>query len=329
LVAVALLALQGCSFLIDVDRNQCERDRDCERQGYTSTCEENVCVHEREQAPDDDEDCDGGACESGGDAGMTESDAGAVSAIGESCAGSLRCVESAVCFKDECVRESDVSRFLCEPEEPEEVETVRFTMPVRDFVSDAPLVNMRVRACLETDVSCSDPVATFDDTEGTGDIEMELPYEFAGFLEVQADETLTSLWYFTKPLLEETDAKVLKAVSPDGLTLLASIASLTIDASRGVVILETFDCTRSAVGGVHFEESKKSAVPFFIIDGLPNKESTITVRNELENQAAGGFVNATPGFTNFTARLGVDGPVLGTFNANVKANTVTYVDIHP
>jgi hypothetical protein len=325
-----MVATQGCSFLIDVDKDQCMRDSDCDREGFVATCEENVCVRVEDDGPDpDDEDCDGGRCETANDGGMTESDAGALTEVGDSCLGSLRCVEDAVCFKDECVLERDVARFLCEPEEPQPADTVRFTMPVRDFVSDAPLVNMRVLACLENDVSCADPIATFDDTAGTGDIVLDLPYEFAGYLEVRADETLTSLWYFTKPLLEETNAKVLKAVSPSALTLLASVASLTVDNSRGVVILEAFDCTLTAVGGIHFEESKKSAIPFFIIDGIPNKESTITVRNELENQAAGGFINATPGFTNFTARLGIDGPMLGSFNANVKANTVTYLDIHP
>jgi hypothetical protein len=196
-------------------------------------------------------------------------------------------------------------------------------------VSDATLTDMRVLACNETDVSCNDPVASFDDPEATGDIVLDLPYEFAGFLEVRSPDALTSLWYFTKPLLEETNAKVLKAVSEEALEFLASVASLEIDASRGVVILEAFDCTQTAVGGIHFEESKKAAMPFFIIDGQPNTESTITVRNERDNQAAGGFVNATPGFTNFTARLGIDGPKLGSFNANVRAGTVTYLDIHP
>jgi len=53
------------------------------------------------------------------------------------------------------------------------------------------------------------------------------------------------------------------------------------------------------------------------------------VRDEMVDEAPGGFVNADPGFTLFTARIGVDGPVLGEYNANVRASTVTYLDIHP
>jgi len=95
------------------------------------------------------------------------------------------------------------------------------------------------------------------------------------------------------------------------------------------VILEAFDCAGLASPGIHFEESKQRAIPFYIIDDQPNVESTVTVRDDTDNQAIGGFVNATPGFTFFTAHLGVDGTSLGTYNANVRANTVTYLDIYP
>src|SRR5690349_9447148 len=97
--ALMLASLSGCSFLIDVDKQQCERDSDCAREGFVATCEDNVCVRVEDDDTGDgdgdgDEPCDGGGC----DGGAIESDAGALAEVGESCLGSLRCVEDAVCF---------------------------------------------------------------------------------------------------------------------------------------------------------------------------------------------------------------------------------------
>ena len=318
-VVLGWSALTGCSALIDVGGDQCTVDGECERLGFEAVCEQGICVRSEMSG----ETCDGGSC-------TTESDAGPeASPLGGSCVGSLRCEDGVYCFKDQCVIEEDVSRFICTVRAPTPVDAVRFTMPVRDFVTEMPLAEMVVLACLENDITCDAPVAMFEDTAGTGDVELDLPYGFAGFLEVRSPDALTSLWYFTKPLYEETNAKVLKAVAPDTVELLASITSVEVEVDKGIVIMEAFDCMRGAVGGIHFEEDKADALPFYIIDGRPNTASTITVRNEQDNQAAGGFINATPGFTQFFARIGIDGPLLGTFNANVKANTVTYIDIHP
>lgn len=317
-VVLGWCVIAGCSALIDVGGDQCTADSECRGLGFDAVCEQGICVRDEEPAAT----CDGGSCETV-DAGPDESP------LGGSCVGSTVCEEGAYCFKDQCVIQDEVSLFICAPEQPTPAASVRFTMPVRDFVTEMPLAGLLVLACNENDVSCAAPIAMFDDPEGTGDVVLDLPYGFMGYLEVTSDSTLTSLWYFTRPLYEETNAKVLKAVAPDTLVLLASITSIKIEASKGVAIIEAFDCTESAVGGIHFEESKDDATPFYIIDSLPNAESTITVRNEQDNQAAGGFVNATPGFTLFSARIGIDGPLIGTFNANVKANTVTYLDIHP
>lgn len=320
-LVLSLWAVNGCSLLIDVDRHECGQDDDC----GTGSCEQGLCVS-RDDSPIE---CDGGSCAAPGDGGGTPEDGGAIAELGMACIGDTRCVEGAICFKDQCARERDVARFMCEPEAPATAGTVRFTMPVRDFVTDEPLPELVVLACLENDVGCDDPVARFDDPAQTGDVVLDLPHGFMGYLDVRSSATLPSLWYFTQPLVAATDAKVLKAVAPETVQLLAGITALEVDASKGLVIMEAFDCEQNAVGGIHFEESKRAAIPFFIIDGLPNVESTVTIRNDMENQAAGGFLNATPGFTLFSARIGIDGPVLGTFNANVRANTVTYLDIHP
>lgn len=318
-------ALSGCSLLIDVDRDQCTQASDCATVGFAATCMQGVCVRqEAEAAPAQ---CDSGSCEPIVDGAVDAG--GTVAALGAACAEDVRCEDDAICFKEQCAVPAQVERFLCEPDGPVTAATLRLTMPVRDFVSEEPLPELVVLACLQNDVSCDAPIARFDDPDATGDVVLDLPYAFDGYLDVRSASTLPSLWYFTRPMVTPIDAKVLKAVSAQTVQLLAGITQIEVDASKGLVILEAFDCEENAAGGIHFEESKHAAIPFFIIDGQPNVESTITIRNELDNQAAGGFINATPGFTIFSARLGIDGPVLGSFNAYVRANSVTYLDIHP
>jgi hypothetical protein len=313
LVAAPLLG--GCSWLVDAGRDQCTRDADCGDLGLGGVCEQGVCV----SAAAATDPADGGAPLAGSGAQGDPS----------SCLGSTRCGEGEVCFKEQCVLERQVERFVCEHEAPPRMEPLRFQMHVKEFVSERAPAGLTASACVANDVSCNSPVATFVDETGAGDIVLELPFAFSGFLEVESDETLTALWYFTKPLLEARVANDLEIPSPDTLELLAAVTGLSVDAGKGLVILEAFDCADVASPGVHFEESKQRAIPFFIVDDLPNLESTVTVRNDAINQAAGGFLNATPGFTLFTARIGVDGPRLGEYNANVRASTVTYLDIYP
>lgn len=322
-LSCALLA--GCSFLIDVGREQCSTDGDCERSGVGGSCNQGICVAMSSSSST----CDGGECFSAPDGGDIGAGDASAEPSGPLCNG-VRCEEAEVCFSETCAIATSVAPYMCEREEPPApVGLLRVTMPVRDFVTDEPLPDLVVLACRENDLACESPIARFDDPDGTGDVELDLPYQFKGYLQVSSSAALTSLWFFTRPLLEPLDSKVLKAVAPGTLDLLGTIAGVEIDRSQGIVIVEPFDCEGKPAGGIHLEESKQTATAFYIIDERPNIDAMMTVRDELENQAAGGFVNAAPGFTLFAARIGVDGPVLGEVNANVKANTVTYIDIHP
>ena len=307
----------------------------------SGTCESGVCVAPKTSSvrkPDagppkcEGDDCEMMMVDAGSDAGgMT------MKPPDGTCNRDSDCDASERCFKKQCGLTRDVERFMCDPTMPMQSATVPFEMPVLEFVSDKVPRGLKALACEVNDVSCANPVASFEDTGNTGVIKLDLPYEFNGFLEVTSEipgpdmppDMLPALWYFTRPLTEPRVAKHLAAVAPATLELLAAIAGHAVMANRGLVILEAFDCSRTSVGGIHFEESKQAAIPFYIIDELPSIESTVTVRDEKNDIAAGGFLNATPGFTVFTARIGLTGPALGEFNGHVRASTVTYLDIYP
>jgi hypothetical protein len=323
--AVAVL-VSGCSFLIDAGRDQCSSNADCSRLELGGTCENGVCVAPRAPGinePDEMKDrCDGGECEPA-DGGMD------AAIVDPGCSVDPDCESDERCYKGGCETEAVVERFICDPPVAMRTATVPFRMAAREFASEQPPKGLKASACNRPDLTCKSPVATFEDATGMGVIEMELPFEFSGFLQVLSSETLPALWYFTRPLIAPRVAKDLAVVAPASLDLLAAITGQTVMASKGLVVLEAFDCTETAVGGIHFEENTETASPFYIVDGLPNTASNITVRDERTNNAPGGFLNATPGFTVFTAHIGVDGPVLGEFNGHVRAGAVTYLDIYP
>jgi hypothetical protein len=340
-VAVAVTALaSGCSALIDAGRDQCSSDGDCERLGLNGTCDRGVCSASRVAASSKagNKDvaggpCDGGAC-APGDASMEPADASADAAQPAApgplvCTADVDCEDDERCFKKRCALSRLTEPFVCEPKTGDVSQLVHFQMPAREFVSTQAPKGLRAQACMRNDIACNDPVATYTDMTGEGVIEMDLPYEFDGFLDVRSDDTLPALWYFTDPLIAPRVAKDLGVVAPATLELLAAITGYDADASKGLIVLEAFDCNHVAVGGIHFEEDKKVALPFYIVDSTPNVLSTVTVRDEKEDIAPGGFFNAQPGFTVFSARLGLDGPVISEFNAHVRANTVTYLDLYP
>lgn len=325
-IGILPFALGGCTFLIDVDTGQCRRDADCVTAGLGQSCEDEVCVGT--------EVADAGPVSrrSDPDSGaMRQEEAGPTTSDG-TCRDDADCNASREegCLGGECVDAEMAELWVCPKEKPEidEDATLTYRVQVAEFVSPDPIRNLKVQACNINDITCPSPVAEFVDEAGTGLVELRLPGGFAGFLELTGDDMLTSLWYFTRPLTRDTVGKDLLVASPTTLSLLAGATGLAVDSSRGLVILEAFDCAEVGQGGVSFQESKGNALPFFIVNEIPNREVNVTVRDDVNDIAIGGFFNAAPGFTNFSARLGVDGPLLAEFNANVRPSTVTYVDLH-
>jgi hypothetical protein len=307
--------MAGCSFLIHVDDNQCAADTDCQSLGLAGACEQGVCVVRQGAS------CEGGSCEPSG------------SPTGGPCSTTTPCSDANdLCFKELCTAKGVVEPFLCEPDSGEsDAGRVTFTVQVREFISQEPPKNLVVSACNSSDAACEHPVATYRDSDGGGKVYLDLPSGFSGFLEYRSDDALTALWYLSKPLIRPTVSKDLLLVAPSTLNLLAGLTlgeNGVVDPSKGLVILEAFDCAGAAVGGIHFEESKGGALAFFIVNGLPSTETDVTVLDPIEG-ASGGFLNAEPGFTIFSARIGVNGPLLGKYNTSVRANTVTYLDVHP
>jgi hypothetical protein len=305
----------GCSVFVDASDPQCETNAECVELRLGARCVDRVCVG---RIPCRGSECDAGAAADAGDRGPGD------------CLRDAQCTDRAAprCMRGACVSEALAERWLCPEDEPiDRSRTVRYSTQVVEFVTRMPPGNVSAKACRTQDPDCTTPIAEFKDETGAGLIELELPAGFTGFFEVKSD-ALTALSYLTKPLrddLRDRDLQVSARTTVEGLS---RIDMTEFDRSKGIALLEAFDCSGKPAGGVHFEESKGTSKPFYIIDQVPNSQATVSVFDEVNNVANGGFINLEPGFTKFTARWGVDGPLLGEFNAHVRADTFTFVDMY-
>jgi len=299
----------GCSALIDVAGTQCDTDSQCSSQGLGDRCEQHVCVSATSEQPK-------GTLDSAVKAGRCSRDQDCPS-------GQPRCMRS------QCVTPDVAEMFVCPaPEKPAaDSGTVKYAFKVVEFVSRKPPENLSAIACRSNDVGCGKPWGPVTDADGDGVLELQLPRGFLGFVEVKS-AALTALSYLTKPLLVDTVDRDLQVSAHETVKLLAMYDNTTFDESKGIVLLEAFDCKGMPVGGVHFTESKGSATPFYIVNHVPNSDVSESVYDSVNNVADGGFLNVPPGFITFSARYGVEGPLLGEFNASVRANTITYIDMY-
>jgi hypothetical protein len=307
-----VIAAAGCSVLVNVDKVQCSIADDCVRLGLPGSCIQGACSGTSAAPSACDDDC------------PNEVEPG-------SCKTDSECSASgSVCFKTGCANADTVAAFRCKPAMPGAAppEQLTYGLRVREFVTQQAPKRMTILACRPNDVSCENPVARYVDDAGSGDVSLQLPYGFQGFLDLRSDDIVTELFYFTKPYTEPK-SRLLLVATPQTVEILVGAAGYVSDPSRGLVIVEGYDCAGQAASGISFGDSDRGGARFYLINSAPNFESAVTARDEVSDLALGGFFNAVVGFTRISARIGEDGPLLGEFNVNVRPNTITYLEIHP
>jgi len=304
--------LGGCSLLIGTGDKQCRSDADCVAGKLGALCVDQICMETNECR-------DGGACTS-------------MAAVSENkCTSDKQCTTSAAprCLGGTCVSNALAEQWLCNADEGTiRTPTVRYGFHIVDFLTRKPPKGITVNACRSNDVACAEPVATYTDMDGTGHAQFELPSGFFGFFELRSSASLPTLLYVTKPIIKNTSNRDLPVVSAEAVVLTAQITGVEYDMSKGLALLEAIDCSDTPQGGIQFAITGSTADQFYLVDQAPSKDAQFTQYDAVSNSADGGFVNVAPGFVKFSARLGVDGLLLGSFNAQIRANTVTFIDMH-
>jgi len=293
--AIYVATLSSCSALIDVGGQQCNQDAECVSKELGNKCdlEAHVCI-------------------TAGNACAEDAECGGVTP---------RCMQGA------CVSTELADRWICPDDtQPNQELMIHYRFQVLEFVGQKESVGAMAAACRTSDAGCTDPIASAT-SDDQGWVEFDLPYGFSGYFDVRANGALPALSYLTRPLKKDTVDRPLQVPSPEAVAFLAATEAVDFDKTKGVALVEAFDCSGRPAGGVQFTESRGGSTAFYIVDHLPNKEATVSVYDSVNDVADGGFVNVQTGFVTFTARWGVDGPLLRSFNAQVRANTVTFVDM--
>ena len=111
------------------------------------------------------------------------------------------------------------------------------------------------------------------------------------------------------------------------MQITAGIANVPFDMAKGLAVLEMLDCSLNPAGGVQYKQSGADGNQFYLVNQVPSFDATETVYDSENNTADGGFINLSPGYVTFTASLSESGLQLGSFNVQIRANTVTFVDL--
>jgi hypothetical protein len=311
---ICAAALSACSLWLNTGERQCSKNDDCVTAGLGTVCVQQVCMDPGE--------CSGGACD---DAATSESGVEMLKCEVDDDCGS----ERPRCLNKTCVDSQTGDLWLCPPgEKPQRPDTVRYNFNVVDFVGRPPPLNIVARACKNMDIGCQQPVDQYEDLAQTGKVDLKLPGGFTGFFEIKSD-AIDTLLYITKPIVKNTLDRDLPILTTETLDLLSSVLGLPYDPSKGLALLEAFDCSETSQEGIHFE-SREGGESFYMVDQVPTKGADVTVFDPKSNSANGGFINVPPGFVQFSAQVGSDddGLKLGSFNAQIRPGTVTFIDMN-
>ena len=296
--ALTAMTITGCTLLLGLGDKQCSSNAECVDSQLGDVCVDNVC-----QDSSYGNDAGAGRCSSDRDCNGTNTPR---------------------CFKDTCVTSPVYEQWVCPAPAPATTDKVKYSFKVVDFLTREPPANVVVNACRQTDVACSQPVAKFTDTAKTGNAVLMLPSGFMGYFEVLSPEA-TALLYVTKAVNTDTQNRDVPMLTTDNIKLLAGLAGLPYDPAAGVALLEMIDCKLKPAGGIQFKINRASPDQFYLKDGNPSKDAKLTDFNS--ETPDGGFLNLTEGFYDFSAYLGENGPMLGSFNAAIRAEAITYIDL--
>jgi hypothetical protein len=205
-----------------------------------------------------------------------------------------------------------------------------FTTQVKELSTQKPPASLMVKVCRAEDTECSDPEKTFQDLSGSGDVTLLLPWEFSGYLEFSSKETLTLLYYMSRPVTEPVLAKPVLLITPGLIAGAGMISRSPVDLDQnGLIVAQMHDCSGELAFGIRFEISDTDSQQFVLVDGLPSTDATLSMLNPATYQGTGGFLNVEPGAASVTARLGMHGPVLGRADVHVRPKSISQLEIYP
>ena len=232
------------------------------------------------------------------------------------------------------------ARFACigqpveVPEKPKSGE-VHLSVQIVDFLSLKPAEGVTLNACSIKDSMCATPIVEGATLDKDGYASTDLPFGFDGYFEATGGDYVPALFTINRPVYTDLELAGPSLLTATSLSALAATNQDTIDATKGVVVVEVVDCNDEAAEGVVIEIDGLPDLSRFYIDGsLPNlnlsstKISTGISAGGLP-RAVGGFTNVPAGFQTVHTTLEATGEDYGRATIIVRPDTMTFVRVYP
>jgi hypothetical protein len=193
----------------------------------------------------------------------------------------------------------------------------------------SPVTMATIDVCDKLDVDCTgtnpdDPKGLMPDSMGF--VTFSVAQGFDGFVRVTGPTIMDSRVYVGRPIITPPNVKAIELLQPSDYMLLAQIAGLPVDMTRGSAIALAFDCQGNSGAGVSFTctTADSSTVPFYLINQLPTPTPMATATDV---DGFGGFYNLPVG--NTIAKSYLKKQYIGESSFDILAYTISYVLVAP
>lgn len=242
------------------------------------------------------------------------------SAAGSSfeCAADGFCVESEIDSDDE--EPVAAGRWQCLDEITFDKETELLLDIPADFtiqvlVDRMPAEGIEARVCAANDLGCTEPEMEGLVSDSEGQISLELPRNFSGYIEVKEEGFHPHLYFLSSPYLEPKLVPRMSLVREDSLP----------SPDPAYLFVMALDCNGVPAGGVEINvPSGGDATSVTYIETQPAPGLTETVEG-----SGLALITTEPGSGVATVRMtnAESDKVLATFSVTVRANAVTQIQL--
>ena len=230
---------------------------------------------------------------------------------------------SATCVDSLCTASSKWACLSSPPAASNAAGPFLVTMHVADLISHAPLPGVRADLCRKLDVACSDPASTVT-SDSTGTISLQVEAAFSGYVWLQGDAIVPTLYFFNPTIDRDTDIPSLSMSTPAARGAL--LGQLGADTARADILLDAWDCTGVTASAVDFSIAPASSdvISYYLSSGLPTRGTGPT-----DSTGYGGFVNLTAGTVTVTATDTVSQQHISDLTLVVRPGTATWARMVP
>lgn len=208
-----------------------------------------------------------------------------------------------------------------------EATSLVLSIQVIDIITRETPPNLRVRACLITDLGCERPITPNLSADAEGIVNVPLATGLSGFLELTADGFGPGMFVLPGPLTLELAAllrsRAVVLVPTDSLESAVIPIRMASASQTGTLLVTVFDCDGRGADGVRIEVDTP-ALPFAIIDGLPIVDQRTTT-----SYATVGFINVEPGVAIVSGYRTDTGAIVGREAIPVRPGWDTLVSMLP